>query len=49
MHQLQKEMTKEEIQSYNAKIAEQNRMYCYCRGARGKDPDDFYVACDGKN
>lgn len=49
MHQLQKEMTKEEVAAYNQRIAEQNKMYWYCRGRRGKDPDDFYVACDGPN
>lgn len=27
MHELQKEMTKEEISAYNKKIAEQNKMY----------------------
>lgn len=48
MHELQKEMTKEEISAYNKKIAEQNKMYWYCRGKRGKDIDDIYVAWDGK-
>ena len=49
MVQLQKKMTKEELMAYNAKVAEENSMYCHWRGSRGKDPDDFYVACDGKN
>ena len=49
MHELQKEMTKEEISAYNKKIAEQNKMYWYCRGKKGKDLDDIYVAWDGKN
>ena len=42
-------MTKEEVSEYNRRIAEQNKMYCYCRGKRGKDPDDFYVMCDSQN
>lgn len=49
MHELQKEMTKEEISAYNKKIAEQNKLYWYCRGKRGKDIDDIYVAWDGSN
>lgn len=43
IHKLQKDMSKEEIAEYNRRIAEQNKMYCYCRGKSGRDPDDFYV------
>jgi len=43
----QQKMSREELAAYNARIAEENSMYWYCRGKRGKDPDDFYVAWDG--
>ena len=49
MIELQKEMTKEELDAYNSKIAEQNLMYWYWRGKSGKEPDDFYVAWDADN
>jgi hypothetical protein len=49
MRKIEKEMTRDEVIAYNQKVAEQNKKYCYCRGKLGKDPDDFYIACDGKN
>ena len=49
MHQLQKVMSREELKAYNEAVAEQNKLYWYWRGKRGKDPDDFYVACESEN